>query len=259
MLLYDRCETVFEKLKRKLFPPVCKYPQDAPVVDHTNDVLEKEDYSWLCVCIDNGHGINTSGKRSPYAANEKNLPELYLREYQWCRMTANKLRDELEKYGVDVYMVVPEDSDISLKTRYTRANDYKTKHPDKKCIFISIHNNAAGSGDKWMNARGWAAYTTKGITNSDYFASYLYDAAEEIFPEGTKIRKYKTGKLDRDHEENFTVIYGANMPAVLTENFFQDNVDDVKYLLSDEGIDTIVKVHLEGILRYANTIKPNNI
>jgi N-acetylmuramoyl-L-alanine amidase len=37
---------------------------------------------------------------------------------------------------------------------------------------------------------------------------------------------------------------------VLTENFFYDNEDDCKFMLSDEGKDAIVELHVRSILEY---------
>lgn len=39
-------------------------------------------------------------------------------------------------------------------------------------------------------------------------------------------------------------------PAVLTENFFQDNKEDVDYLYSDKGKQAIIKTHVDAIIRY---------
>jgi N-acetylmuramoyl-L-alanine amidase len=44
----------------------------------------------------------------------------------------------------------------------------------------------------------------------------------------------------------------TSCPAVLTENLFQDNKDDVAFLLSDEGKKKIVDIHVQGILKYIN-------
>ena len=67
-----------------------------------------------------------------------------------------------------------------------------------------------------------------------------------------KIRKnFDDG--DRDYEENFTIIWGANMPAVLTENFFYTNIEDCKYIMSDEGIEDIAEMHYRAILKFADT------
>mgnify|MGYP003524248588 FL=1 len=39
-------------------------------------------------------------------------------------------------------------------------------------------------------------------------------------------------------------------PAVLTENLFQDNKEDVKFLLSNEGKEIIANIHVNAILEY---------
>ena len=59
---------------------------------------------------------------------------------------------------------------------------------------------------------------------------------------------------DPDYEENFYVLKKTSCPAVLTENFFQDNKDDVEWLSSEEGKETVVEYHLRGILRYLNLL-----
>ena len=247
-----------ERLKRILFPPTCGLGEK-PVISNPGEVVPEpvpqKDYSWFCVCLDNGHGNNTPGKRSPYAADEKNLPPLFLREYEWTREMTRLLRDRLEALGVNVFMTTPEDYDVSLTSRYKRANIFKQEHPDLKCVLLSVHNDASGDGSAWMKANGWSVWTTEGVNNSDKLASFLYDAAEEIFPEDKKIRKYKLTGTERDFEKNYTIIYGANMPAVLTENFFQDNIEDVEYLLSDKGMDDIINVHIKGLLDYADSIR----
>jgi len=39
-------------------------------------------------------------------------------------------------------------------------------------------------------------------------------------------------------------------PAVLTENFFMDNKQDVSYLLSLEGRTQIVRTHVDALINY---------
>ena len=55
---------------------------------------------------------------------------------------------------------------------------------------------------------------------------------------------------DKDWESNFYIIKNTKCPAVLTENFFYDNVDDVKYILSDEGKEKIVNTHVDALIKY---------
>lgn len=50
------------------------------------------------VLLDNGHGIDMAGKRSPDGK---------LREYDWNRKTANVTLSILKERGVDVELLVP--------------------------------------------------------------------------------------------------------------------------------------------------------
>ena len=203
------------------------------------------------ILIDNGHGYNTPGKRSPWCAN-KALPEIEFFEYKWNREIAKEIVNELKEKGYDAELIVTEENDISLTERANRVNAVCNKHGKGNVIFISIHANAAGSGKEWMNARGWCAFTTVGTTKSDKLAEFLYDEAEKNFS-GLKIRK-DASDGDRDWESNFTVIYKSNCPSVLTENFFYDNVEDVKYILSDEGRKAVIKTHVDGIINYIKSL-----
>ena len=205
--------------------------------------------SKVCVIIDPAHGINTAGKGSPYTLN-KVPPHLEFKEYLWSREICLMLADELEKIGLEVCFTVTGDEEPGLLNRYMTANSHSNQHHGMHHIFISIHNNAAGNGSKWCNARGWSAYTTPGQNNSDKFAECLYDAMER-YSKGYDI-KIRTDKRDgdRDIEANFAVLKGVKCPAVLTENLFQDNEDDVRLLLNDDIKKIIVKVHVEGILKF---------
>ena len=189
------------------------------------------------VILDNGHGIETPGKRSP---------DCKFREYKWCREFVQKLKYELQQLDYLVFDIVPEADDIGLTPRAKRANEIISKYGSDNCIFISIHNNAAGNGDKWYNASGWEVWTTEGQNNSDKLAECLTDACIEV---GIKLRSDKSDG-DNDYESNFTVIQKTNCPAVLTENMFMDSKNDVEFLTSQEGIDKLINLHIIGIQKY---------
>lgn len=198
--------------------------------------------------IDNGHGKETLGKRSPLLPDGRRLLE-----WEFTRAVAKRCVELAPQYGLNVVLLVPEDSDIALSERAARANRYMKAHRNERCVLLSIHGNAAGNGNSWLNARGWEAWTTVGKTNSDRLAECLYNNARFVFPMGTKFRTDSTDG-DQDKESNFTVIYKAAMPAVLTENFFYDNMEDCEFMLSEKGIDLIAKVHLAGVRDYFERI-----
>lgn len=187
------------------------------------------------VLIDNGHGSNTSGKRSPDGR---------LREYAYTREIAERLVMELRKNGIDAERIVKEEIDVPLAERCHRANEYKAS----EAVLVSIHCNAAGNGSDWMSARGWEAWTSVGKTKADKLATCLYENAEHCLP-GMKIRKDMTDG-DQDKESGFYILKHTKCPAVLTENLFQDNKEDVEFLLSEEGKLAIVNLHVWGIMKY---------
>ena len=193
----------------------------------------------MLILIDPGHGIDTSGKRSPDGR---------FLEYLWNRQIADLLIDRFMVMGIDASLVVTETNDISLSTRVQRVNKMCSKIGASNIILLSIHSNAAGDGSKWMSAQGWSCYTSKGETKSDVIAECLYDAFETEFAE-KKIRKDMSDG-DRDWEENFYVLKKSKCPAVLLENFFYDNRDECAWLLKDETKERVADAIVKGIIKY---------
>ena len=196
------------------------------------------------VLIDNGHGVNTPGKRSP---------DGLLREYEFNRTIAVGILEHLALRDIDAELVVPELEDISLIERCRRVNEASLIFGVENTILISIHANAAGNGSQWMNATGWCAYTSPGETEADKIAKYLYRAARHYLP-GHKIRcDHSDG--DPDFEAPFYLLKHTYCPAVLTENLFMDAYPDYQFLMSNAGKRSIVNLHVEGIIDYLRFTK----
>ena len=159
----------------------------------------------------------------------------------------------LKSMGYDARLLVTEKADISLKERVDRVNKICLKEGTSNVILISVHANAAGDGTNWSSARGWECYTTSGTTKSDKLAECFYRRAEENF-KGMKIRK-DLSDGDSDKESNFYIIKNCLCPAVLTENFFYDNKQDLKYMTSDLGHFDVVRTHVYGIIDYIESLK----
>lgn len=191
------------------------------------------------ILIDTGHGENTPGKRSPDGK---------FREYLYVREIADQVVARLKAQGYDAERIVMEFTDVSLAERARRVNKVCDELGTKNVILVSIHCNAAGNGE-WMNAKGWSCYTSVGQTKADKLADCFYQVAEEKFANQRKIRKDLTDG-DPDWEAGFYMLKKTKCPAVLTENFFMDNKDDVAYLESTEGREAIVATHVEAIIKY---------
>ena len=192
----------------------------------------------MIVLIDNGHGADTPGKRSPDGR---------LREYAYAREIADRVVDGLISKGIDTVRIVPEEEDIPLSERVARANDLYMQN-GRQAILVSIHCNAAGNGSDWMAARGWSVFVDPTASrNSKRLATSLASVAQEM---GVKVRI-------EDYRRKYWVagLYickHTKCPAVLVENFFHDNKADVDFLLSEEGKLCVTEITVEGVLRYLN-------
>ncbi len=189
------------------------------------------------VILDNGHGVDCAGKRSPLWPDGSQLYEWEFNRDIVCRLT-----ELLVRSGIPYEVLAPEMSDVPLSERCRRANEIYDREAGN-CILLSIHGNAGGG-------TGWEAYTTRGETNADGLASLLYDEAEwEFAREGWRIRKdFADG--DADKESDFYILKHTKAPAVLTENFFMDNERDCRLMLSTEGRERIARVHFNAIKRF---------
>lgn len=186
------------------------------------------------VLIDNGHGINTRGKHSP---------DRRIYEWQYCRRVADAVAKALQKEGIDAVRIVKEDTDVSLAERVRRVNAYARREP---CVLVSVHLNAAGSDGKWHDARGFLPFVSLNASaKSKRFAQILYDEAEKRNLKGNRWM----GK-DRYKAKDLAMCRETTCPAVLTENLFQDNLADVDYLLTADGFNSIVGLHVAAIKRY---------
>ena len=198
----------------------------------------------MLILLDPGHGLNTPGKRSPDGTF---LEAAYTREI--AQLTLAKLQAK----GYDAQLLVPEPEDIPLKERVRRVNAHCTALGKTNVILISIHVNAAGDGTRWHAATGWSCYTTKGHTLSDTLATCLYQSARHTL-KGKAIRTDYARDGDPDWEENFYILRHTHCPAVLIENFFMDNKQDLAYLLSQEGRREIIETIIDGIERCVLTL-----
>ena len=120
------------------------------------------------ILIDNGHGRNTPGKRSPDGR---------FREYAYTRLIARAVCAHLIYRGYDAELLVPEEDDVGLKKRVARVNAHCRALGSQNVFLVSIHVNAAGMGDRWYDATGWCCYTNYGHSLSVELAPCLYKAA----------------------------------------------------------------------------------
>lgn len=191
----------------------------------------------MIILIDNGHGSNTAGKCSP---DKKH------REYKWSRDFVSRLETALKAKGYNAKRIVTETIDISISTRCRRVNIICKEFGAKNVILISIHNNAAGSDGKWHEARGFSAHVSLNASaNSKKLATCITKAVDG---NGIKIRK----QLPTQYywPQNIGICRDTNCPAVLCENLFQDNKEDVALLYDEAFLSKLCDAYVEAIENY---------
>lgn len=194
----------------------------------------------MVVILDNGHGNNTAGKRSP---DERLL------EWEYTRRVARAVAAGIDYKGVTPHILTPELADVSLDERCRRVSELCKKEGKDNVMLISIHCNAYGTS--WNTAHGWAAYVHPDAgQRSRVLARELATAAAG---EGLYVRREMAAA--KYWTANFSILRETRCAAVLTENLFMTNIADVDYLLSDAGFASVVNLHLNAIYNYVDVYR----
>lgn len=194
------------------------------------------------ILLDNGHGSNTSGKRSPKWADGSQLFE-----WEYTRRVTEELERRLRTLGFRVERIVKEESDVPLQVRCDRVNELASEYRNYKVLLVSVHCNAMTG-----KAQGWEVWTSPGKTEADTLATFVWESAKKHLGKEFPMRgDFSDG--DPDWEGNLYILKHTTCPAILTENLFMDNEEDCKFLLSPKGFDTIVQLHVDGIVDYTNS------
>jgi N-acetylmuramoyl-L-alanine amidase len=175
------------------------------------------------VCLDPGHGIEVNGKRSFDGS---------LKEYEFNRDIAKRIKPLLEKAGIQVIITAPTEHEVSLGERCRIANNAKTD------IFVSIHGNAFGS--TWNEAQGWEIFVCKKGGKAGKLANEIHKQSVPFL--GLKDRGIK--------EEAFYVIENTNMPAGLIEQGFYTNKKECELMKTAAFKQKCAEVNVRGILNY---------
>lgn len=216
-----------------------------PIVDSIDDgaqiivpIEELEPrYLWI---LDNGHGKLTRGKRSPVFGNNQQFFE-----YEFNRDIVERIMKRLDELGIRYYDLVPDYARVGniLEERVRRANRKSSELPK---IFLSVHSNAGPtrSPNDWVidqisGTETWYYHSsTKGRKLARIFQKKLIEAT------GWKNRHIKSRSKNQ-----FYVLKKTTMPAILTENGFYNNKNQVLELQKEEVRQLIAEAHVQAILQ----------
>lgn len=210
----------------------------------------------VVIAIGTPHRLREPGKQSPDGS---------LRECVYGREIASEVAAKLQAMGykcVIDYMpldlpkqmqspMADQERQRELAMRVNFVNDLCRQNGKQNVIYVCIHVDASPPVDnKWHLANGWSVRVgTKASAKSKLLADCLFDAAEA---HGLKMRR--PSKDQKYWPQALYVLNRTDCPAVLTENLFQNNQEDVDFLLSDEGRHAIERLHVEGINKYIESL-----
>lgn len=174
--------------------------------------------------IDAGHGLHTSGKRSPNG----------MKEYEFNREVALRLKKELCAFQeVDIRFSHSDEMDVPLTERTALANRWNAD------LFLSIHANAYG--ETWNGANGIETYIYPSRPKeAQQFATLLQELV--IKRTGRKNRGVKTA--------NFYVLRKTKMTAVLIELGFMTNLEEAQLLRTSQYQQQCAEAMAEAIISY---------
>lgn len=212
--------------------------------------MEKKD---IMIVLGTAHLRSTPGKCSPDGR---------FREYEYSRERVSAIKAKLEGLGYQVTIDYPYAEPMAAWTEARKKKGYKAEQNAelkwrvaqvnavckryKNVVYVSIHTDAAGGDGEWHSARGFSArVSTLGSRNSKRLGKIFTQRAALYGMLGNRATP-----AQGYWPQSLYVLNNTSCPAVLTETGFQDNQDDVEWLLSDEGKHMVERLHVESIAEY---------
>ncbi|MFC7063016.1 N-acetylmuramoyl-L-alanine amidase [Halobacillus seohaensis] len=184
------------------------------------------------IALDDGHGMDTPGKRSPYIDSLGRS----IKENEFNREVVKFLDQELKQCGFDTLLVAPTDQDTPLTVRTNQANQSNAD------AYIAIHYNAFDGSFGSSSPSGISLHVYNGHRNQE--AGKLAESIAKYLKLGTK-QNYR-GII----ENNFHVLRETTMIAVLSENGFMDNEREALLMLNSDFQREVASEHAQGICEY---------
>lgn len=200
------------------------------------------------VGLDDGHGIETAGKRTPMLKEDLKFrgktykKDSIIHENEFNENLMELVEKELDRCGVGHIQLAEGDTDISLQNRVKKANSNKCD------LVVSLHANAL-TGTWQEKAYGLVVIhhqncqtKTKTLANNCY--KYL---SKDVKWNSNGATKYGI-KADTDISGfSLYILKNTTSPAILIEYGFMDNWEDVKIMCSDEFQKACAKATAKGI------------
>jgi N-acetylmuramoyl-L-alanine amidase len=243
-----------EEEEKEQAPP--REEEEEPVIHKKRPIIET-------ICIDPGHGGSDLGAVGSSKTAEKDI----------TFKVGKKLRQLImSRLGLNVIMTREDDTEVSLNSRVSIANNNKAQ------VFVSIHVNssyrksARGSETYYVSLKATdqdafqlsqkenkALEELDEVTEDDELKMILWDMAQsEYIKESSKLAEFMQEELNillgtRNRgvkQAPFRVLMRAAMPAVLVEIAFLSNPIEENKLQDEAFLDNVADALYTGISKY---------
>jgi N-acetylmuramoyl-L-alanine amidase len=206
------------------------------------------------IILDDGHGIDTPGKRSPIFQEDTEINGILFKEGE-C-FVENKfnlavvkiLKRELENV-YEVRESAPSILDVPLKQRMVNEAKYyeEFKKMGLTSLFISIHANAhqpinakTGVSDlTWNNAQGIETFHYTGSRLGKELATFIQRATSDLGPRDRGVKS-----------SNYYVLRKSKSIAVLYEGGFMTNKQELGLLADPKFQEKTAQAIIQGIRQF---------
>ncbi|MEC2161146.1 N-acetylmuramoyl-L-alanine amidase family protein, partial [Virgibacillus halodenitrificans] len=200
---------------------------DEVTLAEINNAVNNYSPSVVKIFLDPGHGAQDPGGEG-YGLKEKNVVlDIALKTADF--LTKNYL-------GVAINLSRTSDRFLELEERAQLANTWGADY------FVSFHNNAFNG-----SASGFESYIYSGNTS------------KETKEKQEKIHQYLASKINANDrgmkEANFSVLRNTNMPAILLEYLFIDNIVENSLLKNDRYREWLGEITAEALAQSFNLKK----
>ncbi len=194
-------------------------------------VKEGDLISKYLIALDDGHGMETAGKRTPYL-------EVLGREFhenEFNSPVVKMIAAMLNQYDAfETIQTAPTDIDTPLAERVAIADNAKAD------LFVSVHANAFDGTFEGSNPEGISVHCYPGSTKGKKMANILL---RHLMQGTTQVSR---GVV----ESNFYVLRETDMAAVLSENLFMDNPEEALLMIDPIFQREVAIEHVKAICEY---------
>ena len=205
---------------------------------------------YYLLLLDDGHGSNTPGKRTPIFPPGHPRAGEFMPENEFNHAVKKKIVSKLAHKDAEdmfeVFVVAPGDLDWSINDRVNRSNrrfaELRTQYgsDNVKAAFVSIHANAFRG--YWSTE--WGGVETlhfPGSREGIKLAQFIQDELKK--EEGLRDRGLKP-------RGDLGVLRGTRMPACLVEAAFMDNPNEADLLICDDYRARTADRIITGVMNY---------